>query len=105
MERTIRTVKAVIRKFLTLEPHSYWSDAIPYCLVAVRHTPAAAHGFPPFTVVTGAVPVLPTQLPELPATFPADPTPADEEQYIEAVLAHTLRIREEAGERLAKRDR
>lgn len=74
-ERVIRVFKDVMRRFLTREWDAYWSDAIPYCLMALRLAPTQAHGFPPFTVVTGTVPVLPTQLPEVPLELPEDPSP------------------------------
>ena len=73
----IRTLKSVIRRYLGRQPTLEWSDIIPYALVALRMTPAAAHGLPPFTVITGGVPVLPSQLPEEDLEVPAgDATPA-----------------------------
>jgi Integrase zinc binding domain/Integrase core domain len=65
-ERAIQTLKSVIRRLLDEEPTSYWTDSIPYCLMAMRMAPAAAHGFPPFTVITGSTPILPTQMAEDP---------------------------------------
>jgi hypothetical protein len=94
-ERVIQTLKAVIRRLLDMEPHSYWSDHVPYALMALRMAPAASHGFPPFTVVTGGVPLLPSTLPEDPLEVPEDPTPEGEEQFVEEVLRRVSRIREE----------
>ena len=103
-ERMIRSIKDVVRRFLTREKTAFWSDALPYCLMAARLTPAASHGFPPFTVVTGTTPVLPTQLPGL-ADAPDDPTPDSEEQFVEELFGLASRIREDTKERLEKRDR
>jgi hypothetical protein len=75
VERIIRAIKDITRRFLSMEPDAYWSDALPYCLMALRHTPASAHGFPPFTIITGTTPVLPTQLPQAGLIVPEDPTP------------------------------
>ena len=69
VERAIRTIKDIMRKEMALLPDSYWSDHLPAVLIAMRHTAARSHGYPPFTVVTGLLPVLPsdvTSVPELP---------------------------------------
>lgn len=60
--------REAVRKYLARYPAAYWSDIVPYALMAMRHTPARAHGFPPFTVLTGLVPVLASdvQLPHIP---------------------------------------
>ena len=58
-EVVIRVLKAVVRRLMTEDPSAYWSDAIPAALQCLRMAPTKAHGFPPFTVVTGAFPVLP----------------------------------------------
>ena len=92
-ERVIRAVKDVMRKVMTSDPTSYWSDALPYCLMALRHAPSAAHKFPPFTVITGTTPVLPTQLPDPGPELPTDPTPKEEAEYVDRLMAHTLAIR------------
>jgi transposase InsO family protein len=73
-ERIIRSIKDVLRRFMTMERTAYWSDGLPYCLMALRHTPQASHRFPPFTVVTGTTPVLPTTLPDPDLVLPQDPT-------------------------------
>ena len=39
VERTIRSVKDTIRKFQAQFTDSYWSDSIPYALIALNHTP------------------------------------------------------------------
>ena len=61
-ERTIRTLKDVVRRQMTAHPTSYWSDAIPYALLAMRMTTSRAHGLPPFTIITGSYPSLPSML-------------------------------------------
>lgn len=60
----IRCTKQAIRRHLQEFPTGYWSDGVPYALQGLRMAPTRAHGFPPFTVVTGAVPVLPAYLPD-----------------------------------------
>jgi transposase InsO family protein len=60
VERTIRTLKGIIRKGLTDDPDSYWSDHLAGALLVLRLSTARAHGYPPFTVVTGLIPVLPS---------------------------------------------
>jgi len=55
----IRSCKAAVRKEMTANPTGYWSDGVPYAVISLRMAPTAAHGFPPFTVVTGSIPVVP----------------------------------------------
>ena len=61
-ERTIRFVKQAIRRLMAMHPDSYWSDHIPAVLIAMRFSMARSHSFPPFTVVTGSIPVLPSDI-------------------------------------------
>ena len=89
----IRCTKNAIRKHLTEFPTSFWSDGVPYALQGLRMAPTRAHGFPPFTVVTGAVPVLPCMLPDPDVGLPVDPTPAEEESFVVALLAHMREVR------------
>lgn len=78
-ERYIRTLKDVLRKYLAKNPASYWSDMVPYALLAMRMTVHSAHGMPPFTVVTGRYPSLPSHiLPEL-SQPPGEPAEEEEE--------------------------
>ena len=58
----IRSIKDVIRKETSMEPASYWSNHIAPALIALRHSMSRAHGYPPFTVVTGLIPILPSDL-------------------------------------------
>jgi len=76
-ERMIRTLKDVMRKELSVEPGSYWSDHLPGALIALRHSAAASHGYPPFTIVTGLLPVLPSDITSQPPPTlgPDDITP------------------------------
>ena len=39
VEHTIYSVKDTIRKFQAQFNDSYWSDSIPYALIALNHTP------------------------------------------------------------------
>ena len=62
-------LKDIMRREMAVAPDTYWSDHIPVALIALRHTTAHSHGFPPFTIVSGLLPVLPsdvTSVPELP---------------------------------------
>ena len=81
----IRSIKDVIRKEASVDPASYWSDHVTPALIALRHSMSRAHGYPPFTVITGLVPVLPSDLTrETPASLPADAaTPEEEAAYVE----------------------
>ena len=71
-------MKDVIRRQMTAHPASYWSDAIPLALLAMRMTTARAHGLPPYTIVTGSYPCLPSMLLEgnPQDELPDDATPA-----------------------------
>ena len=84
VERVIRTLKETIRRGLTKEPASYWSNHLAPALAMLRFTPSRATGLAPFSLVTGRKP----QLPSLPARplpeLPEEPTPAEEEDYFAA---------------------
>ena len=58
--------KDVIRKLINAYPSAYWSDFIPNALILLRHTTTRAHGLPPYTIVTGQFPSLPTSIQPLP---------------------------------------
>ena len=60
-ERGIRALRATIRKYMAEYPGAQWTDVLPYALIALRLTAQRAHGFPPFTIITGRVPILPDQ--------------------------------------------
>lgn len=62
VERTIRTIKDVIRKMQTDRVDTYWSDHVPTALISVRFAPHKLLGMPPFVVVTGQVAVPPSHL-------------------------------------------
>lgn len=81
-ERTIRTLKDIMRREMAIEPDTYWSDHLPAALIALRHTAARSHGFPPFTVVTGLLPVLPSDVTSVPHMPPDAATPSQEEEYV-----------------------
>ena len=66
VERTIRTIKDIMQKEMAVAPDTYWSDHLPPVLIALRHTAARSHGFPPFTVLTGLLPVLPSDITTVP---------------------------------------
>ena len=86
VERTIRTLRAIIQKYLAAHPEAYWTDILPYALIVLRHTAQRAHGLPPFTIVTGRLPILPSSLPgELPPDLGDDATEEEEEAYASAM--------------------
>ena len=86
VERTIRTIKDVIRRCSTMGPPHYWTDDLPAALIALRHATSAAHGYPPFPVITGCVPVLPSDI-TTELTLPSDEwTPEEEEIYVESMV-------------------
>ena len=58
----IRTVKDVIRRMLTAQPDSFWSDHLAPALMALRFSYHRALRLPPFTVVSGRTPVPPSYL-------------------------------------------
>ena len=53
VERTIRTIKDVIRRCQSVHPESYWTDHVPTALMALRFTRQRTIGFPPYTLITG----------------------------------------------------
>lgn len=75
VERAIRTIKDVIRRQLIAHPTSYWSDHVPTATMMMQHTISRAHNLPPYTIVTGRSPVLPSHLPDTLPEFPLEPDP------------------------------
>ena len=74
VERTIQTMKEVIRRGLTGHPKSYWSDHLAAALLLLRHTASTSTGLAPITLLTARRPVVPpTLLPSLPI-LPDEPT-------------------------------
>ncbi len=55
-ERTIRTLKETIRRGLTRDPRSYWSNHVAPALAMMRFTPSKMTGLTPFSIVTGRHP-------------------------------------------------
>jgi hypothetical protein len=96
----------VIRKYLSEHPAAYWSDILPYALMALRHTPVRAHGFPPFTVLMGMVPILASDIQMPPVTeLREDATEQQEEEYALAIIERIESLREVTQERLDRRGR
>ena len=86
VERIIRVFKDIIRKLQGAHPTSFWSDFVPDALLMLRHTTTRAHGFPPFTIVTGQSPNLLTTLQPLPNPSPTWELDGNGEiAYVEAV--------------------
>ena len=88
VERTIRTIKDVLRKQLAADPDGYWSDHVAAAIITLHLSLARSHGYPPFTIITGLLPVLPSDLTEVPPP-PAPPegevTAQQEREYAEGV--------------------
>lgn len=81
----IRSIKDVIRKEASVDPASYWSDHVTPALIALRHSLARSHGYPPFTVITGLIPVLPSDITrEIIPNLPMESATAEQEAaYVE----------------------
>ena len=62
VERTIRTIKEVIRRGLTESPDSFWSDHLPAALLLLCHTLPRSTQLAPVTCLTGRRPALPSTL-------------------------------------------
>ena len=105
VERTIRTIKDVLRKSMAADDDSYWSDHVAAALITLRHSLARSHGYPPFTIITGLIPVLPSDLTEVPPP-PAPPegkvTAQQERDYAEGVARTVREVRRIAKLRLAR---
>ena len=102
----IGVLKAVIRKYMGRQPAWQWSDIVPYALMALRLAPARSHGLPPFTILTGQVPVLPSELPLEPLDEPlTDATPKEEAAYVAEMVARVDQLREATAARLSRGDR
>lgn len=62
VERTIRTIKDVIRKMQSEHANTFWSDHLPTALMALRFTAHKLLGMPPFVILTGQPAVPPSHL-------------------------------------------
>jgi hypothetical protein len=94
VERAIRTVKVGIRLMLTLEPDTYWTDHIAPILMAMRFSMARSHGYPPYTIVTGLLPILPSDVSSYPMAMPeGEVSAAVEEAYINSVVKVAIEVR------------
>ena len=56
VEHAIKTLKETIRRGLTQDPHSYWSNYVVPALAMMRFTPNCMTGLTPFCLVTGRNP-------------------------------------------------
>ena len=105
VERTIRTLKETIRRGLTKDPATFWSNHLPPALAMLRFTSNRMTGLPPFSIITGRTP----QLPSLPArplpTLPKMPTQAQEEAYFDVFSDRALDLQRLGGERISEMER
>ena len=67
--------------------------------------PSRAHGFPPFTVVTGQIPVLFSDAQTSVVELPEAPTAAEEASYVAAVCERVEVLRKSAQVRLDGQER
>ena len=105
-ERGIRALRATIRKYMAEYPGAQWTDVLPYALIALRLTAQRAHGFPPFTIITGRVPILPATLPqEPPEDLGDDATPAQEAAYTDGLYSIVKEVMDTTSVRLQHSDR
>ena len=90
-------MREAVRKYLAAFPGMYWSDVVPYALQALNLAPVRAHGFPPFTILTGSVPVLfsDAQLGHV-EELPPDPTDAQVDQHVQQICTWVEQLREVA---------
>ena len=72
-KRTIRVVKDVIRRCMTKDPDTYWSNHLPPAGMLLRFAAHRATRLPAFRLATGRLPVLPITLPPLPRPAPGRP--------------------------------
>ena len=82
-ERTIRVIKEVIRRAMTKDPETYWSNHLPPAGMLLRFTAHRATRLPAFRLATGRVPIIPSAIPLIPDPLPNDPSPAEELHYAE----------------------
>ena len=85
------------------DPH-YWTDDLPAALIAMRHATAAAHNYPPFTVVTGQLPILPSDVTSDVSLPGVDATPQDEEDYRQRMVEVIRQVRDTAKHRITMRE-
>ena len=72
--------------------------------MALRMTTAASHKMPPFTLIVGRHPMLPSHINLDDLTFPSEPTEEEELGYAALVIRETERLRTEAQKRLKFND-
>ena len=75
--------------------------------MTLRHSMARSHGYPPFTIITGLVPVLPSDLtavPPPPSPPEGEVTAQQEREYAEGVAKTVREVRRVAKLRLARRE-
>ena len=79
---------------------------MPAPLITLRHSMAWSHGYPPFTIITGLVPVLPSDLtavPPPPSPPEGEVTAEQEREYAEGVTKTMREVHRIAKLRLARR--
>ena len=82
-------IKEVIRRAMTKDPETYWSNHLPPAGMLLRFTAHRATRLPAFRLATGRVPIIPSAIPLIPDPLPDDPSPTEELQYAEQ-LSHVV---------------
>ena len=100
----IRSIKDVIRREASADPRSFWSDHIMPAVIVLRLSAAQSHGYPPFTVVTGLIPMLFSNLTRAQIITPpvGEASEAEEAAYVDKLRQVIHRVRLVVKTRLAK---
>ena len=94
VERTIRSIKTIIRKGLSIDNTAYLSDFVPHAAIALRLSTARTHGYPPFTLVTGLIPTLPSDATSHIAIIPeGEVTAQQEKEYADSLFSVAWKLR------------
>ena len=95
----IRTIKEVIRKYLSRYTDCYWSEFVTQALILLRFTTSRAHGFTPYQLTTGWPPPLPPIISNSPHIFAQNRelTSDEEEEYALDLFSTALRLQELAS--------
>ena len=74
-------------------------------MLMMRHTISRAHNLPPYTLVTGRGPILPSHLPDQLPIDPVEPSKEEEESYLAWLLHRVQQLEQLAGHRMDQRER
>ena len=87
-------------------PDVYWTSFLPYFLLASRMVVSTTTLLPPFTIVTGRTPALPSHLPQVSiAALAEELSEARLEAYAELIIQQTDAIASQVQRRLSRVNR